>query len=70
MADKQNIFGGTSYIADQVDKPCVLGPCSSCGPCWLMDLPTSLAGDIVLLPATVTLAIIRAARKEPDPKEK
>lgn len=70
MATKQEIYGGTRYIASQIDQPCILGPCSDCGPCWLLDLPLSLAVDTVLLPVTVTIAIARESKEDPDKKEK
>jgi len=70
MADRQKIYGGTRYIAGQVDKPCILGPCASCGPCWLFDLPLSLAADTVLLPVTLTIAIVSETKEEPGKKEK
>jgi uncharacterized protein YceK len=70
MADRQKIYGGTRFIAAQVDEPCILGPCSNCGPCWLFDLPLSLGLDTVFLPVTATIALIREAREEPGPKGK
>jgi len=70
MADQQRIYGGTRYIGAQVDQPCILGPCTSCGPCWLFDLPLSLAVDTVLLPVTATIALAREVKEEPAKKEK
>jgi uncharacterized protein YceK len=70
MSNHQKIFGGTQYIGERLGEPAVLGPCSSCGPCWLLDLPLTLAADAVCLPVTATLAIIRASKEEPDPKGK
>jgi uncharacterized protein YceK len=70
MADHQKIFGGTRYIGERVGEPAVFGPCSSCGPCWLFDLPLTLAADTVCLPVTATLAIIRASKEEPHTKDK
>jgi len=74
MAGEQRIFGGTRLIGKELGEPASFGPCASCGPCWIFDLPLSLAADTLLLPVTITLAIVKATpkntAKDSDAKEK
>jgi len=74
MAGEKRVFGGTRLIGKELGEPASFGPCASCGPCWIFDLPLSLAADTVLLPVTITLAIIKVTPKDTpkdsDAKEK
>ena len=65
MADDQKVFGGTRFVGQNLSHDLSGGPCSDCGPLWVLDLPFSLAADIVVLPATAILALTRSS---PPPK--
>lgn len=70
MSDDQKIFGGIRFIGERAGEPVRFGPCGNCGPCWLWDLPLSLAADAICLPVTVTLAIFRGSTSKPAPDVK
>ena len=62
MCDDQSVYGGTGFVFERAGERLNLGMCPSLGPLWLLDLPCSFAADTILLPVTVTIALVRPDR--------
>ena len=58
-----HVFGGVRYDWDFVSTG---GPCcrtAALAPCFLFDLPLSAAADVVMLPVTVPISLLRESTR-------